>query len=96
MMSLVVLVLWLRLASAPAWVFVDHSPDATVRDCVRLTEQSSACLVTEAGRTIELDQPCGPNIVAVLHWNEGGMMQTKVIERNNRCVYRFPSVFGGS
>lgn len=93
--------LLLRLALAgPSFLFIDHDPSATVRDghsrdCFRLTQTSSVCKIESEQARIEIDQPCGPPIVAVLHWNADGMMQTRLIERANPCVFRFPIVYGG-
>lgn len=95
MIALTVAIL-IRLAlTGPAFVFIDHAPDAAVRDCFRLTQTTSACKVEGEQARIEIDQPCGPPIVAVLHWNADGMMQTSLIERANPCVFRFPIVYGG-
>lgn len=92
----ITILLYLRLAG-PALVFIDHAPEATVRDCFRLTATNSVCKIeaTQGQAEIAIDQPCGPTLMAVLHWNADGMMQTRVIERANPCVYRFPLVYGG-
>lgn len=92
---LAAVVVYVRLVMG-GFCFVTHSPESVVLDCVRLTPSDSVCLTTpNTTKRIEIDQPCGPPIVAVLHWNADGMMQTRLIERANPCVFRFPIVYGG-
>ncbi len=94
MIAFITLLFYLAL-TPPSFLFIDHAPSATVHGCIRLAQTSSVCAIEGPQAHIEIDQPCGPNLIAVLHWNADGMMQSRLIERPNPCVFRFPIVYGG-